>query len=390
MRTFLFSIIVIFLGIAAGVCLGHYRLKPAPWQPPNQHPQKNEPPPSTAEAAPAPKVVVEQPVYDFGKLDVSAGGSHDFVLRNVGEGPLKLTLGGSTCRCTVGKLQHEEVPPGGTTKVTVNFRPAEQPGPYLQTVTLLTNDPHQPRVELKVTGTFVAALQFSPSELVFSNISAGEPAIGQVQLVCYLDEPVEIKGYYFSGQTTAEYFEVAWEPLKAEELKPFADARSGLRITVKVKAGLPPGPLQQILYFHTNLAAAPKVPLLIEGNISGEIALVGPGWDAERGVLNLGTVSSRVGLERRLWLVVRGPSRKEIAVKLARVSPRAMEISFGDRQEINQGAVIQIPLLLRIPPGSPTVNRLGSEQGGLGEIVLETNHPQIPVFRILVRLAIED
>lgn len=390
MRIFLLSIVVILLGIVVGVGLGNLRVKSAPWQPPNRRHKEPPPPPDVSHTTSAPKMVVEQTVFDFGKLDVNAGGSHDFIIRNAGTGPLRLSVGGSTCRCTVGELRHEEVPPGGSTKVTVSFRPAEKLGPYEQTVTLLTNDPQQPRVELKIKGTFVAALQFLPPELVFSNISAGESVGGHALLLCYLDEPLEITGYYFSGQTATEYFEVAWETLKAAELQAHPDARSGLRVMVKVKGGLPPGPLQQTLFFQTNISGAPKVPLRIEGQISGDIALVGPGWDADRGILNLGTVSSRVGAERRLWLVVRGPARKEIAFKPAKISPAAIHISLGKRQEINQGTVTQIPLTLRIPPGSPTVNCLGVEQGGLGEINLETNHPQIPVFRILVRLAIEE
>ena len=44
--------------------------------------------------------------------------------------------------------------------------------------------------------------------------------------------------------------------------------------------------------------------------------------------------------------------------------------------------------MIEIPPGSPTVDCLGSEQGKLGEIILESTHPQVPKLRILVRFAV--
>ena len=120
-----------------------------------------------------------------------------------------------------------------------------------------------------------------------------------------------------------------------------------------------------------------------------EIAVVGRGWDPDTGILTLGEVSRRTGIERKLILVVRGPWRKEVEFKPVRVAPSVLKVSLGQRSEINKGAVVQIPLTIDVPKDSPPMNYLGSEQGGLGEIILETAHPQVPKLRILVRFAIE-
>ncbi len=121
--------------------------------------------------------------------------------------------------------------------------------------------------------------------------------------------------------------------------------------------------------------------------VGGEIAVVGPGWDADTGILSLGTISSREGAQRRLMLVVRGPSRKNVTFKPVEVVPDLLKVSLGQRSEINHGAVVETPLIIDVPPGSPAVNRLGSDQAKLGEIILETTHPHVPKLRILVRLA---
>ena len=55
---------------------------------------------------------------------------------------------------------------------------------------------------------------------------------------------------------------------------------------------------------------------------------------------------------------------------------------------MGDGSVIQIPWTLRIPPDSRPANHLGSQASDLGQIVLETGHPQEPELRVFVRFAV--
>ena len=119
-------------------------------------------------------MVVDRTDYDFGTLDMAAKGSHDFLFRNAGDAPLKLVSGGTSCRCTLSKLGQEEIPPGGSTKVTLTWKPIDKTGPYQQTAKILTNDPARPRVTLTISGRITVAVQLSPSELVFSGATSGE------------------------------------------------------------------------------------------------------------------------------------------------------------------------------------------------------------------------
>jgi hypothetical protein len=47
-----------------------------------------------------------------------------------------------------------------------------------------------------------------------------------------------------------------------------------------------------------------------------------------------------------------------------------------------------MPLTVEVPPGAPDANYLGSP-GKLGEILLETTHPEAKQVRLLVQLAVE-
>jgi hypothetical protein len=389
MKTTLLAFLAVLLGIALGVVIALLRIKTAPWTPEVNRGRSESAAPTVRPDEPAPKAVVDKDRYDFGTLDIASKGTHDFAFTNAGKAPLKLALGATSCRCAVGELAQEEIPPGGSTKVTVTWKPLERPGPYEQTAKILTNDPGRREVTLTVAGRFTAALQILPAELVFSQASAIEASTAQARLLNYLEKPIKISGYEWSNSATARYFEVAMKPLGAKELKEEPTARSGTLITVTVKPGLPQGPFRQQIAFHTDAVSSPTLTLPLQGTVGGEIAVVGRGWDPDSGILNLGTISGREGAQRRLLLVVRGPARKTITFKPLTVVPDVLKLSFGQRTEINHGAVVQTPLVIDIPPGSPTVNRLGSAQGKLGEIILETTHPQVSKVRILVRLAIE-
>jgi hypothetical protein len=106
-------------------------------------------------------------------------------------------------------------------------------------------------------------------------------------------------------------------------------------------------------------------------------------------MLNLGTVNGRAGAERRLLLIVRGPHGRETRFKVARVDPDFLQVELGKTTAIGGGAAVQTPLIVRIPQGSRPVSRLGTEEGKLGEIILETTHPLVPRVRILIRFAVE-
>jgi hypothetical protein len=63
-----------------------------------------------------------------------------------------------------------------------------------------------------------------------------------------------------------------------------------------VKPGLPLGQIRQRIRIALDLPGDPVVEVPIEGNVTGDISMVGPrNWDDERGVLSLGEVDQRTG-----------------------------------------------------------------------------------------------
>ena len=107
-----------------------------------------------------------------------AEGEHEFVFKNVGDAPLVLTAGPTTCRCTVSEVNNNKLLPGESFKVKVHWKGREVADDYRQTVQIYTNDPGRPTVELAVVGEVAVAVRADPSELVFSHAFPGRAGHG--------------------------------------------------------------------------------------------------------------------------------------------------------------------------------------------------------------------
>jgi hypothetical protein len=388
-RIILLAVLTAILGVAGGTGTALLRLHVAPWDGDPEGTADPRAPELPLTGGPLPKVVVDQERYEFGKMDINGKGEHDFIVSNRGQGALELSSGDTSCRCAGSKIEKKTLLPGESTKVTVRYTTKGAAGAYLESATILTNDPDRPRLTLSVKGRVVVAVRPAPAELVFSRVAAGESALAEVPLYGYLEEPLKIVGVSLSDQATAGYFEVTFLPLPPDQLEEEADARSGCLVRVEVKPGLPLGPFQQKILARTNLESAPTVEIPVTGTVVCDISIVGEGWNDETGVLTLGTVSSRAGARRRLMLLVRGPHRKEVMFNHVETFPGLLDVKLGKPIEINDGAVIMTPLIVGITKGSPPANHLGSDQGRLGQILIVTNHPKTPELHILVSFAVK-
>lgn len=339
---------------------------------------------------PQPKAVVDQPNYDFGMMDIHTTGRHDFVITNEGNHPLELSEGDTTCKCTLSKLNQKTIAPGESGDVTIEWTAKDLLGPYRQTATVFTNDPEQPRLTLTISGTITALVRAVPSQLVFTRIPSGENSTGYVHIYGYAPKPLEIEALQMANSEAAEHFDLVLEPLTAEQLAEEPDATSGYLLTVTVKSGLPLGGFQETISLRTNVGATSSLEIPVEGTIGSDISVVGRGYDGDSGTLRIGTVSSSQGARRKLILVVRGPNRKDVNFRIDQVTPELLHVELGPMKPLNQGAVLQAPLSIEIPPGTPTANFLGTKTGETGRIEILTGHPLAPRLEIKVRFAVEE
>lgn len=385
--------LAILVGVAVGVGVAWARISSLPWTgnlggevAPIRLKSESE----EGVAQLAPKVFLESDIHDFGAMDANSSNKYDFVFYNKGNGPLKLTKGETTCKCTLANVDETEIPPGGQSKVTIEWTAKGMTGGFRQSATILTNDPDHPRVTLTVNGRVTAVVRSSPPEVIFSRLSAGETGNASVRIFGYgSEQKLETKGFQLEESANTKYFDVALVPLSADQIKDEPDAKSGWEVRITLKPGLPVGPFRQKISVATNLKEAATVEIPVKGEIVSEISVTGKEFDSETGVLMLGTVDSSLGAERTVRIFVRGPFCSEVKFEPAEVSPSLLHVKIGKTEKLGGGTVTSTPVTIEIPKGCPPANHLGSEQGKLGRITLKTHHPQSPELRIYVRFAVE-
>ena len=69
----------------------------------------------------APKLACDEPEYRFGELDSSETVKHDFVIRNEGDEPLKITRVRPDCGCTLARLKDKTIAPGKQTSLSARL-----------------------------------------------------------------------------------------------------------------------------------------------------------------------------------------------------------------------------------------------------------------------------
>jgi hypothetical protein len=100
----------------------------------------------------APKIEFENKVFDFGTIKEGDSPSSEFKFKNTGKSDLVIRKVKATCGCTAVEPATKVISPGATSKIDVTFRSRGKKGVQNKTVTVITNDPENPTVSLKVSG----------------------------------------------------------------------------------------------------------------------------------------------------------------------------------------------------------------------------------------------
>ena len=104
-----------------------------------------------------PKMSVDHMTYDFGTIYEGQYVSHDFAIKNDGQGTLEIQKVRASCGCTAAKPEKNELKPGESTAVNVKFNTAHRSGTQKKYVYVTTNDPKTPEVRLSFTAKIIQA-----------------------------------------------------------------------------------------------------------------------------------------------------------------------------------------------------------------------------------------
>jgi len=128
---------------------------------------------ATALAAPAPRLIVDRPVYDFATITQGKKATHVFVLKNKGTAPLKIRKTRTKCGCTAVSSSSDEVMPGKSIEVMATFDSTGYSGSVTKEVIVESNDPQNPEYTLTLKGTVAEKINISPGRADFGSVRGG-------------------------------------------------------------------------------------------------------------------------------------------------------------------------------------------------------------------------
>jgi rhodanese-related sulfurtransferase len=119
----------------------------------------------------APKIAVDNAVYDFGTVLEGVFVTHKFILSNVGDETLTITSVRTSCGCTTTALSKTTLASGESVELGVNLDTAGYGGRSpTWNVYVESNDPSTPRLILRILGTVV---RLQPYHIAISDFLMG-------------------------------------------------------------------------------------------------------------------------------------------------------------------------------------------------------------------------
>jgi len=396
-KTLVWFLTAATIGVAAGASLGYWEARP--WTMKGSKTRAQQGGPATGKSqeeqpAAGAQASIDETIFNFDKMESGTTQQHTYEIKNTGSSPLDLEFVSHTCKCTTVKLNGEDVEPGASAtvkpgesaKVLLEWAAKVPPGPFRHGATFTTNDPQHSRLELKVEGDIVASTTLEPSLLSFGNVSIGAEGKAEMLVLAFLEPEVTVESFEVADEKLAEQIEVIIEPVEKSALPENVQAAAKVVATFKPKGTI--GPFGGSLKMKTNLKQAPNIEVPIYGSVKGDISIAGAGWVEATGTLRIPPTKSAEGSSTRLNLSIRGEHAKSTELKVASVTPEELKVSLGEPKVIRDNFV-QIPLTVDISPGSRPVVMMGEDQGGEGEIILSTSHPQTPEVRLKVAFMVK-
>lgn len=155
------------------------------WAPLAGFAQQQETPP----AAHAPRLVCEEPTFNFGEKDSSEVVKHVFVVKNEGDLTLEITRVRPSCGCTVASVSCEQVPPGETAEISAEFSLKGRSGQQHKNIRVENNDPTNQNFMLYLEGNIITELSIEPAHLYLGQITPSQ-VVSQTVTVASLKDLV--------------------------------------------------------------------------------------------------------------------------------------------------------------------------------------------------------
>ena len=303
-----------------------------------------------------PRMHVDKPVFDFGRVEQGEKVTHEFRFTNQGNRDLRVQSVKTSCGCTAAVIAADTIPPGTEGTIQATFDTKQFAGRKAKDIRVHTNDPLSPVTTLTLRGEISVEVQVQPAQLYLGRLRRGSPVTRTVTVLYDENKSLEITDITNANPALS---------VRAENAQ--VEGKKGKALRVSVSETAPRGPLNDTITVSTTSTKKPTISIPVVGSIEGDIS-VSPSQ------VSFGVVRQGVSVTRTVRIKNRS----------------AQPLGLG---QVRSSLASVVPELTEVTPGQEFALRLhitgDTEPGKIrGSIEVMTDHPEetqltIPLFGIV-------
>jgi hypothetical protein len=217
-------------------------------------------PPATKPAASGPpKIVFDQPDYDFGAVEQGGKIHHVFAFANRGGATLVIEKVETSCGCTAALASAKEIPAGGRGEVSAEFSSSGFRGQVRKEVYVYSNDPATPKATLNITGTVQVLIEVSPLSIYYTGATTSQELTQTVTVAPAAGHP-EVH-FRVLGVSCPD------RRVHISAVRAVPDRDSAYQFDVSAGPGLPVGRLNANITVTTDFPKQPTLSLQVYANV---------------------------------------------------------------------------------------------------------------------------
>ena len=303
-----------------------------------------------------PRLVVPEAVWDAGKVAPGEKIVHDFEIRNEGTAPLAITDVRPACGCTVAEFD-ATIAPGATGKVHAVLDTASFRGAIAKGITVLTDDPAQPRIELTMKATVEPRIFVEPGFARFIQPQLSDPGTVEQRVFTASFDDLRI----LAVESPYPFLEVTHSPLPEELWNENGVGRQHHLVFTLDYGKAPMGPLAGYVIVRTNHPLQPELQIPVSGFVR-PMLVVTP-READFGEIEIEKPITAT-------MVLKNYARDLLKVTGAESTVEGVAVEIEQVEEGREWSVL-LTLDPTIGPGAFS-----------GTIRLRTDHPKQPLIEI--------